>query len=235
MSKSRGNIIDPDKYIAEYGSDVLRLYMLFGFNYMDGGEWNDDAFHSTIRYVDRVTNLIAKCVPAKKGKKPAEIGKNDKNDKNLLIKLNQTIKSVTNDLENFSFNTAVARCMELTNTMYEYLANGAPDAKTLCEAAHKLVLLLAPMMPHFGEEWFEMLQGKGGSVFDAPFPTADPRYLISDEAEIAVQINSKIVARITLPADADQDAAEKLSAAYIGAKPVKKIIYIKNRLINFIV
>jgi leucyl-tRNA synthetase len=233
MSKSRGNIIEPDKYIAEYGSDVLRLYMLFGFNYIDGGAWNDEAFHSTIRFVDRVTNLIEKCETARKGKKHAEI---NKNDKNLLIKLNQTIKSVTNDLENFSFNTAVARCMELTNTMYEYLVNGDINAKTLCEAVHKLVLLLAPMMPHFGEEWFRAINpNNSGSVFDAAFPTADPQHLINDETEIVVQINSKIVARITLPVDADQSAAEKLSGDIIGDKPVKKIIYVKNKLINFIV
>jgi leucyl-tRNA synthetase len=237
MSKSRGNIIDPDKYIAEYGSDVLRLYMLFGFNYIDGGAWNDSAFKSTIRYVDRVTNLIVNCQNATRGKKHTEI---NARDKNLLIKLNQTIKAVTNGLENFSFNTAVARCMELTNSMYEYLSAAAINAKVLCETLHKLVLLLAPMMPHFGEEWFEMLSDGGAdrnrrSVFNVSFPAADSQYLINDEIEIAVQINSKIVARITVPVDAEQPAAEQAAGSIISGKPVKKVIYVKNKLINFIV
>jgi leucyl-tRNA synthetase len=273
MSKSRGNIIEPDEYIAKYGSDILRLYMLFGFNYLDGGAWNDTAFHSTVRYVDRVTNLINICKNAQKIFKNAKnCVKNDenysKNDRNLLIKLNKTIKFVTENLENFSFNTAVARCMELTNALYDYAAKGeipspnavnvpkanapknavntlkAPvnvptspvNAQIMCETLNKLVLLLAPMLPHFGEEWFHTLnKNSADSVFNQSFPAPDPQYLIEDEIEIAVQINSKIVARIVLPADADQETAESLSKGIIGGQSVKKVIYVKNRLINFIV
>jgi leucyl-tRNA synthetase len=238
MSKSRGNIIEPDKYIAVYGSDALRLYMLFGFNYIDGGAWNDSAFKSTIRYVDRVTNLVTNCRNARADNPPrTEI---NKADRSLLVSLNKTIKAVTDDLENFSFNTAVARCMELTNAMYDYLSSGDINPETLCETARKLVLLLAPMTPHFGEEWFEMLDGVG-SVFAEQFPTANPNYLITDDVEIVVQINSKIIARVTLPVDADQKSAESVSnsvPAFVSLtadKPIKKIIYVKNKLINFIV
>jgi leucyl-tRNA synthetase len=234
MSKSRGNIIEPDKYITEYGSDALRLYLLFGFNYIEGGPWNDNAFRSVARFIDRISNLLKRSVAGspKPARRSAGISAapvlSAAPDKKLLVVLNKTIRSVTNDLENFSFNTAVARCMELINALYA--SKTAPE-----EVLRKLVLLLAPMMPHFGEEWFHWLNPeKTGSVFDEPFPAADPHYLTDEETEIAVQINSKIVGRLTVPTDAEEKFVADKCAGFITGKKVVKTICVKNKLINFI-
>jgi leucyl-tRNA synthetase len=214
MSKSRGNIIEPDKYLAEYGSDLLRLYMLFGFNYVEGGPWNDNAFKSTVRFADRINMLIKKCLPARIAP-----------TKELLIKMNQTIKSVTGDYESFSFNTAVACCMELVNAMQTCPA---------FDVLQTLILLLAPMMPHLGEEWWQIIGGTG-SVFDRQFPIPNEKNLISDKCEIAVQINSKIISRLTIATDSEQSAVENACKNLLMDKNVKKVIYVKNNLINFIV
>jgi leucyl-tRNA synthetase len=207
MSKSRGNIIEPDKYIEEFGSDLLRLYMLFGFNYREGGPWNDSAFKSVVKFPDRINNLFNKIT---------------KDTQNIIIKLNQTIKQVAEDLENFNFNTAVAACMELVNLMVK----DGYSKKTL----ETLVLLLAPMLPHISSEWWEQL-GQKTDIFNEKFPTYDKTKLQSDTVEIVVQINSKIKTRITISNNATQNEVIKLC----NISTFKKVIYIQNRLINFIV
>jgi len=215
MSKSKGNTITPDTYVDKYGSDVLRLFMLFGFNFQDGGPWNEDTLKTVTRFTERVEIII---------KKSADV---PEQDKEVLFTMANTIKQVRADLESFSFNTAVARCMEFLNAI--------TAAKMVCrEAVKTLVLLLAPMIPHIAEEYWEMLGGNP-SVFDQEYPKPDPKYLQRDEVEIAVQINSKIVARIMTPCNATQGDVEKLCAEIIANRTVKKVVYVANRLINFII
>jgi leucyl-tRNA synthetase len=227
MSKSKGNTITPDKYVDEFGSDILRLYMLFGFNYTDGGPWDEATLKSTMRFIERVEFAVAR---ATKGvTRPAT--------EDLLHAEATAIKSVRRDLENFSFNTAVARCMELLNAI-----NAQKDISRT--AVKTLVLLLAPMVPHIAEEFWEQL-GEAPSIFDQSFPVENEKYLTAANIEIAVQVNSKIVTRITVPADADQKAVEKQALALPAVRvtleapmrtsPTKhKVVYVKNRLINFI-
>jgi len=214
MSKSKGNTITPDVYVEKYGSDILRLFMLFGFNFVDGGPWNEDTLKTVTRFTERVEAVIKKSVDT------------PEQDKEVLFTMANTIKHVREDLENFAFNTAVARCMELLNAI--------TAAKVVSRATVKtLVTLLAPMLPHIAEEYWEML-GEKPSIFDVRYPVADKKYLQRAEVEIAVQINSKIVARIMVPANAEQVAAEKLCGEYTKGLKVQKIVYVKNRLINFI-
>jgi len=229
MSKSKGNTKDPSAYTSIYGDDILRLFMLFGFNYIEGGPWNDNTLKTVTRFTERIEGVIAR---SKATKRNAESVKEQSDlsmpeDKDLLYIMHSTIKAVRHDLDTFSFNTAVARCMELLNA----IGKSTGDTR---DAVRTLVLLTAPMFPHIGEEFWEML-GNKPSVFDQPYPVADEKYLTRDTVEIAVQINSKIVGRIDIPSKATQAEVEKLCASFTTGKQIKKVIYIGGKLINFIV
>ena len=222
MSKSKGNTITPDEYVDKHGSDNLRLYMLFGFNYFDGGPWDDKTLKSVMRFPERIEKYILNF------KKSPSFNKDVREtNKELLHAMAVATHRVREDLEGFSFNTAVARCMELLNTMGTIITDSKDSIKTL-------VLLMAPMIPHIAEEYWEML-GEKPSIFNQPFPIADEKYLHRDQVEIAVQINSKIVARITVANNAPQSDVEKACTEILAGKQIKKVVYIANRLVNFII
>ena len=231
MSKSRGNVVSPDDFIQIYGADVFRLYLMFGFSYVEGGPWNDDGIKSISKYVERVERIVLS-INEKQGGSDAF----GTEEKELNYVLNNTIARVTSDMETFSFNTAIARIMELTNALYRY--NGDNYA-FLKEAAHKLVLLLAPLTPHFAEELNE-LTGYETSVFLQSYPKYDEKALVRDEVELAVQINSKMRAKINVPNGMNNAELEKLVlsdanvSALIAGKTVKKVIVIPGRLVNIV-
>ena len=232
MSKSRGNVISPDELISKYGADVLRTYLMFGFSYVEGGPWNDNGLDSISRFFDRVERLVKKCY----GMNFAEIPRG-KAEKELDYVRNNTIKCVSADIESFSFNTALARVMEYVNAIYAYDGTMTERNAFFADCVKDLVLLLAPFAPHFAEELWEML-GQPYSVFNQRYPVADEKALVRDEVELAVQINSKLRARITVPTDAAREqieaaALEAVSAQLNGAKP-KKIIIVPGRLVNII-
>ena len=210
MSKSKGNTISPDKYIQEFGSDVVRLYMLFGFNYTEGGPWNDGALRSTAKFITRVENLVGKITTHKE------------TNPDVLHVMANTIKSVREDLDNFSFNTAVARCMEFVNAI-----SAAPVVSK--ESVALLTLVLAPMIPVTAQKLWEQL-GHSTQIITHPYPNPNPAHLQKNTVEIAVQVNSKITSRITIPTNATQAEVEKLC----GITGAKKVIYIPGKLINFI-
>ena len=236
MSKSRGNIIAPDPYVQEFGSDVLRLYLMFGFSYVEGGPWSDSGIKAIIKFLDRIERLAEKI----KNLTPAKNEPIGKDEKELLYATNYAIKSVDRDMEAFSFNTAVARLMELLNALYKYDSVENINKTVFKKCFSDLILLLAPSAPHFAEEIWESL-GNKKSIFTQDFPVCDEKALVLDEVEVAVQINSKMRTKIMIPADADQDkikeilfADEKLSQELDG-KEIKKLIIIPKRLINIII
>ena len=236
MSKSRGNVISPDTYVNEYGSDVFRLYLLFGFNYTEGGPWNDDGIKSVAKFLDRVERLFNKL----KDLPTVDNGAHGKEEQELEFVLNNAVKAVDHDMNVFSFNTAIARLMELLNAMNRYDSLPDKNVALLKNTMNSLVLLLAPCVPHFAEELWHQL-GNENSVFTESYPTFDENKLVRAEVEYAVQINSKLKTRITLAKDLSKEDAEKavladneVIAALNGSTP-KKIIIIPNRLINLIV
>ena len=161
----------------------------------------------------------------------------EKAEKELDYVRNATIKSVSADIESFSFNTAIARIMELVNAIYAYDGAVAKKSELFRDCVKDLVLLLAPFAPHFAEELWEML-GQKYSVFDQRYPVADEKALVREEAELAVQVNSKLRARITVPVGAAKEeieraALEAVSAQLAGAAP-KKVIIVPGRLVNII-
>lgn len=236
MSKSKGNVVSPDPYVKEYGSDIFRLYLLFGFNYTEGGPWNDDGIKSVSKFLERVERLFNKLLSA-----PDENADlYGASEKDLEYVLNYTIKNVDAGMNTFSFNTAVARLMELLNAMTKYDALEKKNTVLLKKVMENLVLLLAPCVPHFAEELYH-LSGNDGTVFDHPYPVCDETKLVRDEAEYAVQVNSKMKAKVVLSKTLSKEETEKAAlaldeivAALNGATP-KKIIVIPGRLINIII
>ena len=235
MSKSKGNVISPDTYVETYGSDIFRLYLMFGFSYTEGGPWNDDGIKSIAKFADRIERLVQQAkdiVPAATTQKTAA-------EKELNYVMNYSIKQITHDLEEFSFNTAVARMMEFVNAIYKY-NNSNADPAFLRQAIRTLVLLLAPFTPHMAEEFWEML-GEKYSVFNERYPVCDEAALIKDEIEYAIQINSKLKTKAMIASDrtneeieADVRALPELQDALAG-KTIKKCIVVKGRLVNLIV
>ena len=234
MSKSKGNIVSPDDYVSEYGSDVFRLYLMFGFSYTEGGPWSDDGIKSAARFLDRTERIVRK---VKDMKGSCEHGEEERR---LNYVRNNSIKQITRDLESFSFNTAVARLMEYVNAMYKYDSCEQKDASFFKECANDLILLMAPFAPHFAEEMWETL-GKKYSVFDQSYPVCDESALIQESSEYAVQVNSKIKTKLHIPAGLSEDEIRTIALAddavrpLVEGKPVKKFIVVPNRLINIIV
>ncbi len=237
MSKSHGNIVSPDEYVQEYGADAFRLYLMFGFSYTEGGPWNDDGIKAIAKFLDRVEKLVAK---VRDMKVPRDAQPYGAEEKALDYARNFAIARVTRDLESFSFNTAIARIMELVNAIVKYDALPVKNAALLKATVTDLVLLLAPCAPHTCEELWEMLGGKF-SVFEKKYPVEDPAALVLDEKEYAVQVNSKIVCRAMFPSSAQNAEVEELARVLpevqekTAGKAVKKCIVVPGRLVNLIV
>lgn len=235
MSKSRGNVVSPDDIICKVGSDAFRLYLMFGFSYIEGGPWNENGIESITKFMDRVERIV-KTAFSEKAKKQELT----KADKDLLFVLHSTIQKVTSDTEIFSFNTAIARIMELVNALYKYEQNADKNIEIFQNACYNLVLLLAPFTPCFAEELHESI-GEKGSVLNKDFPVADQKYLVKDEYELAVQINSKNRDKIIVPADSDNATIIEIAKNsdiiknLITDKTIVKEIVIPKRLVNIVV
>lgn len=234
MSKNFGNVVNPDDYVSVYGSDVFRMYLEFGFSYIEGGAWSDDGIKSIARFLDRVERLVdiaEKNAGTKTG--------NESANKALNLVLHSSIKSITQDVERFSFNTAIARLMELINAMYKYVDDGAIDGAFLLDVTKSLLILLSPFAPHRAEELWERIGG-AYSIFNQSWPEVDPKALVLDEIEYAIQVNGKIRTRLVLPTKLSQEAAMEAAmgdiavAQQMEGKQVVKVIVTKN-LVNIVV
>ena len=232
MSKSRGNIINPDIYVDKFGSDVFRLYLMFGFSYMEGGPWNEDGIKAIPKFLDKLERTILRATHY------GSYTVDKSAEKELEYAVNYAIKNMTRDIDAFSFNTAVARLMECVNTFAK--TDGLIGEELYKDLADKLVRMCTPLLPHFAEELNEKL-GNTESVFNREYPLCDESKLVKDEVEIAVQVNSKIRARIMIPNGASNDEIKELAlrdekvASEVNGKTVRKVIVIPSRLINLIV
>lgn len=195
MSKSKGNTINLDSYIKEYGSDALRLYLAFGFNYTEGGPWNDSGIKNMSKFLERVERIIEKYSTEK------ETGnKYESAEKELDYVKNNTIKECANNYENFAFNSAVARIMELVNAVYKYDLEENKNIKLMRDTLQDLIVILSPFAPHMAEEFWQIF-GHATSVHKQSYPKYDKHKLVKDEIEIATQINSKIISKIMISAN----------------------------------
>ncbi|GAA0098705.1 leucine--tRNA ligase [Clostridium perfringens] len=239
MSKSKGNTISPDDYIKEYGADVFRMYLMFGFAYTEGGAWSDDGIKSVNRFVERIERIID---TAREAISKGENNKTtmDKAEKELNYWRHNTIKSVTDDTDKLQFNTAIARMMEFINALSKYTQEKEMNLDFLKDVVSDYLRLLAPFAPHFSEEQWSLL-GNSYSIFNEAWPKFDPKALVKDKVEIAIQVNGKIKNKIMVSSDLDEEgikaaalADEKIIASTEG-KTVLKVIVIKGRLVNIVV
>ena len=235
MSKTHGNVVSPDDYVNAYGADVFRCYLAFGFRYIEGGPWSDDGIKAINKWLDRVERYVV----AAYGEYPAT--DNFGHDEKELNRVrHNTVKAVDADYPAFSFNTAVARMMELVNALAKYDQLAVKNVKLYRDAVDDLLKILCPLAPHFCEELWSQT-GHDGSIVVQKFPEYDERALQVSEAEILIQINSRPKVRLTLDtalSPKELEAAVLADASVrqaLGGATVKKVIAIPGRLVNIIV
>ncbi len=225
MSKSRGNVVVPDEYIARWGADTFRLYLMFLGPFQEGGDFREEGISGPRRFLDKVWALVGDSI--RQDACGGEI------HHPVLVKAHQTKKRVTEGLEELRYNTSIAALMELVNTLR---ADNCRE-RTVVE---ELVIMLAPFAPHFAEEMWERL-GHERSVFDARWPTWDEGLVVEDEVEVAVQVNGKTRSKVQVAREAPEDrviAVALQDAAvrrFTEGKEIRKRIYVPGRLVNFVV
>lgn len=234
MSKSHGNVVSPDEYVSKYGSDTFRLYLAFGFRYIEGGPWNDDGIKAIAKWLERIERIVERAKAVK------DNYVSNVNDAELDFVRNNTIKAVTNDYPIFSFNTAVARMMELTNAMIKYDNGDNINGKLYFETTLDLLKLVAPLAPHVSEELWETL-GQRYSIINAGWPIVNEKALHRTEVEIVIQINSKVRSKMMIETSKTAQEVEEIVKAdekilqLLDGKSIKKVIVILGRLVNIIV
>jgi leucyl-tRNA synthetase len=244
MSKSKKNTVDPDEMIHLYGTDTVRLFMLFAAPPEKDLEWSEAGAEGASRFLHRVWRIVYKW-HREVASFAGEPGEFSSSARALRRKTHQTIKRVTHDIgDRLNFNTAVAALMELTNEIYAFdhaLSGEIADADrfALKEALDSLAKLLAPFAPHIAEELWGAL-GHGEILVAAPWPTFDAMLAKAEELEIPVQLNGKLVARVVVPADASDDAltraamaSDRLQARLDGREIIKTIV-VPGRLVNIV-
>ena len=244
MSKSKGNVVAPDELIAQYGADTQRLYTLFIGPPQKDAEWNDSAVAGAYRFLKRVWSQVDERLDEMKTV-VAYVGDGadlSPEAKALWRKTYQTIRKVTGDIEqSWQFNTAIAAVMELSNTFADSSAMAADPRRAAVQrfALESMVRLLGPFVPHVAEELWQMMGHQGG-IIRAGWPSYDEAACREDVVELGVQVNGKLRGRVTVEADADDATVEKLALAEenirkaIGSATVRKVIVIKNRLVNIV-
>ena len=245
MSKSKKNVVDPEKIINEYGADTARLFILFASPPDKTLEWSEQGVEGSFRFLKRVWNLVTSNLEKIKDVKPYT--KNDGNlkgnIKNLRRKTHETIKKVNNDIEErFHFNTAISAIMELVNHANQIKIENELDRKVFRETIETIIILLSPFVPHFSDELWSILTGKENDfIINKPFPEWDEDALKKDEKLIVVQINGKVrdkfLVDINLTEEEIKEKAfnnEKIKKFLLN-KNIIKVIYVKDKLLNIVV
>lgn len=239
MSKSKGNVISPDDYVDKYGSDVFRMYLMFGFSYVEGGPWSEEGVTAMVKYFGRLERLLDKMISLK----DTNVDKISNNEKELLYIFNNLIKGINYDLEHMQFNTGIAKIMEITNAFYKYdqsVEDENKNTKLIKDTINKFIRIIAPFAPHFSEEMWNRA-GNEVSVFNTEYPTCDNRWLEKDEIEIPVQINGNVKFVVTIPKDSENEQVEKIVlnderlAGYLNGRSIKKVIVVRGKIVNIVV
>ncbi len=242
MSKSKGNVVNPDDFTAKYGADVFRMYLMFMGPYELGGDWTDKGIVGVDRFVQRVYSLFLNNKDLLKNVNVSdeyEIEELNESEKNVYRKTNATLKKYQNEMENFGFNTAIASLMELLNEITKNIGNVNAEIKAY--ALTRFNVMLAPLAPHLGEECWQLLGGEV-SLFEKPrWFNVDEKALKVDTVTIAVQVNGKVRASISIPLDSEKETVKKIAfenknvKKFTEGKTIVKEIFVKNRIYNVVV
>jgi leucyl-tRNA synthetase len=233
MSKSRGNVVAPDVLVKKYGADTVRAYLMFFARWQQGAPWDSHGIEGTARWIRRVWTLFTD--PTRPGAASAET------KRNLRRRVHQTLRRVTNDFENFEFNTIISGLMELLNEMYKAREAGAAGTPEWDEATEIYIKMLAPVAPHIAEELWTIQLGRPYSVHQQKWPQVDEAAAKEDTIELPVQINGKVRDRITIPADASEEEIKAAALAsegvkkHLEGKEPKKVIVANKRLVSIVV
>ncbi len=242
MSKSKGNVIDPDYLINRYGSDTSRLFSLFAAPPEKDLDWSDKGVDGAYRFLNRVWSVAQRHRDAAGTIAPAASAEElSGTARGVLRKTHQTIRKVTADIEkDYHFNTAIAAMMELVNELVGFEPADAKETQVFTFAVENLLLLLSPFTPHIAEElWSRINPGKNASEMD--WPVWDDEIARDEEVELVVQINGKLRGKLLIPAGLADDVvkeralADSKVAEFIGGQSIKKVIVIKGRLVNIVV
>lgn len=247
MSKSKNNGVDPEEMITKYGADTTRLFIMFAAPPEKELEWNENGLAGAYRFLTKIWRLVME------HKENLEFGEIDltkvsRDDKALLIKLNQTIKKVTESIEDdYHFNTSIAATMELINETQDYKVNILEGGKTtseskkiFAEVIKNILVMLSPFTPHFCDElWEEM--GNTGYLFNEKWPSYDEKLTVSSEVVMAVQVNGKVRGTVEVERGTDKDTVEKLALnlenvkKHMEGKTLVKLIVIPDKIVNIVV
>jgi len=237
MSKSRGNVINPDEYVSELGADAVRAYLMFIAPWEQGGEWDDSGISGISRWLNRVWNLVLEGYVQSETVSPDV---RQKAERELSRITHQTIRKVTNDLERLRFNTMIATLMEFTNYLMKVKESGVVSKSDWDESMDTLLLLLAPTAPHLAEELWQRA-GHEYSIHNQSWPGWDEELAKDEETTLVVQVNGKLRDRITVPASIAETEAKQLALesqrvkAHLEGKELLKTIYVPGRLVNLVV
>ncbi len=231
MSKSRGNVVAPDDLVAQHGADAFRCQLMFVGPWDQGGPYNPSGMPGIVRWLNRLWSVATEA--------PPEAG-DGAASRELVAATHRTIRDVSADIEEFRFNTAIARLMELTTALSRARESGGVDAATWERSVETLILLTAPLAPHIAEELWGR-RGKPYSVHQQAWPEFDESLVVEETVEIVVQVNGKVRDHLTLPVDAGEDAALSGALAsdrvqgWVEGKEPRRVIYVPGKLLNIVV
>lgn len=240
MSKSKNNGVDPEEMILKYGADTTRLFIMFAAPPEKELEWNENGLVGAYRFLTRVWRLVLENQDHISLEKIDYTAIN-KADKALIIKLNQTIKKVTESIEDdYHFNTSIAATMELLNDVQAYQSDSTQYTRVLGEALKQIVIMLSPFVPHFCDELWESI-GETGYVSEQEWPVYDEKYITTDDVVMAIQVNGKMRGSIEVERETSKEEIEKLVLAvpnvvkHIEGKELVKLIVVPNKIVNIVV
>jgi len=241
MSKSKGNTVDPQQLIEQYGADTVRLFILFAAPPDQSLEWNDEGVEGAARFLKRLWKLVAAHLAEPSAPVSLDTGRLTPEQKNLRRKLHETITKVSDDIgRRHTFNTAIAANMELINELTKFDDDSEQGRAVAREAIENIVLLLSPIVPHITQQlWNEL--GHDDILAELSWPQCDESALVRDEIDMVIQVNGKLRSKISVPVNADNKAIEQLAMAdakiiaNIEGKAVRKVIVVPGRLVNIVV
>jgi len=241
MSKSKGNTVDPQALIDQYGADTVRLFSMFAAPPEQSLEWSDEGVEGAARYLNRLWYQVSTFIKSHGNNVGTLSGDLDKAQKEMRLKIHQTIEKVTLDIgERQTFNTAIAAMMELTNALTKFTDDSHNGVAIRHEGWFNLVKMISPFAPHMAQALWEAL-GETELLCDVLWPLVDKKALVQDEIEMVVQVNGKLRAKITVAVGTDKEQVEALAMAdsnvikFTEGKTVRKVIVVPNKLINVVV
>jgi leucyl-tRNA synthetase len=235
MSKSRGNVVNPDDVVGQVGADAVRCFLMFIGPWDQGGPWSDEGINGIVRWLNRVWGVVERDADELDGQ-PTDAAA----VRETRRVLHQTIRKCYEDLDRFKFNTAIAALMELINHLSRVWNEQSVDAETWRDCVEKFLLMVAPIAPHVAEEMWQRI-GRPYSIHQQPFPAWDDDLAAEEEITLVVQVNGRVRDRITVAADIGEDDARALALdspriqSHTDGKAIRTIVYVPGRLVNVVV